>query len=230
MSTNIATTNAAPPPVLGKQSIDKSLVDIINKVSAMEKNIPAVVDSTGLADDISDILTVVTRAEKDSEALYKFAKRPIDDALSSLRAKFLPINDKLAAVKALCKQRLVAWEQLQRKRAAEHAAKENARLERERQEALKKAKAAEKRGNNARAEELKAQVEAITPVVPAAPEAPSSGAYFTSWKFSITNESEIPREYLVPDLVRIGKVVRALKGDTKIAGIQVYEEKSIRAT
>lgn len=46
----------------------------------------------------------------------------------------------------------------------------------------------------------------------------------TIWRFEITDEAALPREYLVPDEKRIGQVVRALKQDTKIPGVRVFAE------
>jgi len=42
------------------------------------------------------------------------------------------------------------------------------------------------------------------------------------WDFEVVAASQIPPEYLVPDLVAIRKVVQALKGKTAIAGIRVF--------
>ena len=41
------------------------------------------------------------------------------------------------------------------------------------------------------------------------------------WSFEIVDAAKIPREYLVPNEVAIGGVVRALKGATNIPGIRV---------
>ena len=49
--------------------------------------------------------------------------------------------------------------------------------------------------------------------------------YQTRWKFMITDAKKIPREYLIPDEVKIGGVVRAMKGTTNIPGIQAYPER-----
>lgn len=49
------------------------------------------------------------------------------------------------------------------------------------------------------------------------------------WKFKITNSTLIPREYLIPDLVRIGAVVRASRGVVSIPGVTVYKESTIAA-
>lgn len=45
------------------------------------------------------------------------------------------------------------------------------------------------------------------------------------WKYRITNIDLLPKAYMVPDEARIGAVVRALKAQTDIPGIQVYSEK-----
>ena len=49
-----------------------------------------------------------------------------------------------------------------------------------------------------------------------------------NWSFRVTNPDLIPREYLMPDLVKIGGVVRALKNQCRIPGIEVYEEDTIQ--
>jgi hypothetical protein len=49
------------------------------------------------------------------------------------------------------------------------------------------------------------------------------------WKFEITDPAAVPREYLVVDEARIRKVVQALKGDAKIAGVRVYAERQMAA-
>jgi hypothetical protein len=48
--------------------------------------------------------------------------------------------------------------------------------------------------------------------------------YRKVWKYRIISEVAIPREYLKPDDIKIGGVVRSLKGKCNIPGIQVYEE------
>ena len=49
--------------------------------------------------------------------------------------------------------------------------------------------------------------------------------YRTITKFRIVDVNLIPRVYMVPDEVKIGGVVRALKRATDIPGIEVYEER-----
>lgn len=48
-----------------------------------------------------------------------------------------------------------------------------------------------------------------------------------TWSFLVVSPNMIPREYMTPDLARIGAVVRALKGQCNIPGIRVRAEESI---
>jgi len=49
------------------------------------------------------------------------------------------------------------------------------------------------------------------------------------WKYRIVDKNAIPREYLKIDEVSIGIVVRTLKDQTRIPGIEVYSEDSLSA-
>lgn len=67
----------------------------------------------------------------------------------------------------------------------------------------------------------------VAPVVipKAVPKMAGGPVYRTIWKFRIDNVAKIPAEYMVPDEVKIGQVVRALKAQANIPGITVYEER-----
>jgi hypothetical protein len=47
------------------------------------------------------------------------------------------------------------------------------------------------------------------------------------WKFRIINQALIPREYLIPDEKKIGQIVRAMKGETRIPGVEAYCEETV---
>ena len=84
--------------------------------------------------------------------------------------------------------------------------------------------------------EAAARLVEAAPVVAVAPSAPvflppapvihvkvEGGPTFTEdWTFEVTNENLIPRHYLAIDEVKIGKVVRAMKGQTNIPGITAF--------
>jgi ribosomal protein S17E len=122
-------------------------------------------------------------------------------------------------------------------RKRREAEAERARIEAEaRAEADKKLRAVEKaeaKGDFAKAESIaqdalnvmEAKIEAA-PVIPEAPMA--AGLSLTkNWKFRIIDKKLIPLEYLAPDEVKIGRVVRALKNEANIPGVSVYSEDSV---
>ena len=92
----------------------------------------------------------------------------------------------------------------------------------------------EARRNGATKEEAAQEAEAViaapvyvAPVIipKATPKLAGGPVYRTIWKFRITDAAKIPRQYLVPDEVKIGQIVRALKRESNIPGIEPYEER-----
>jgi hypothetical protein len=135
-------------------------------------------------------------------------------------------------------------EQERLRKAAEEAAieaKRRADEERERaakakkdaeDAALEAAVAAEAAGDKEAAEDIieetleTAQAEMVFEPPPVVPEKIKleGGAIRRNWRFRIADESLIPREYLIPDEVKIGRVVRAMKDKANIPGVVAFEE------
>jgi hypothetical protein len=121
-------------------------------------------------------------------------------------------------------------------------AAENARLQAEAEEArLREALEAEQRGDAQAARRIiEAPVVAPTvaarpvfvpPVQAAQPPKVDGVAFRETWDFEIVDESRVPREYLQVDRVKLGQVVRAMKGRTSIPGVRVFSKPvtSVRA-
>lgn len=155
------------------------------------------------------------------EALAQKAKifDPLDAASRTVKSAMEKYDREQEAIRQAEQRRLA---EIARKQAEEQA--------------LLDAIAAEEEAkrNGATAEEAKAEAEAIInepvyvpPVmVPkAVPKMQGGPVYRTVTKFEVVNESLIPRQYLTPDMVKIGGVVRALKQAANIPGIRVYEER-----
>ena len=114
---------------------------------------------------------------------------------------------------------LGAYEQAQRA-IADAVRLENQRIQ---DEAKKRAEA--------QAKATGAPVQAVvvfTPPPPAVPKAEGL-AFVDTWKFEVVDLAAVPTEYKVVDEKRIGAVVRALKGETRIAGVRVYCERTPRS-
>lgn len=88
---------------------------------------------------------------------------------------------------------------------------------------------AEKEGKKAEAELiLETPIFVPPPIVETqAPKIDGLGVQ-TIWKWRITNEALIPRQYMQVDEVKINGVVRSLKDKTDIPGIIVYSEQSMK--
>lgn len=125
-------------------------------------------------------------------------------------------------------------------REAERKAQEKAAADRRAAEeaaaAGRAAEAAKLRASAAATEEKAAArvealaVQASTVVAPVIHREPPKVAGINTrevWKFEVTDPAAVPREYLSVDESKIRKVVGALKGDTRIAGVRVYSEKAL---
>lgn len=177
------------------------------------------------------ILRDVKALQKDADAAQKAVTQPLEAQKKSAIAWFRDrITSKLDAAENVLKRAILAYqaEQDRIRREAQRAADEAARKERERIE--RQAAAAAKKGQDEKAEQLAERAQTIVaPVVQT--EAPKVSGVSTRdlWKWEITDPAAIPREYLAIDEVKIGKVVRALKGDTTIPGVRVWAEQTLAA-
>lgn len=117
---------------------------------------------------------------------------------------------------------------------------ERRRLEREAEDRrIAEAAEAEAAGDIETAERILEQPAELVFVPPAAPAfvpppppepAKVAGVSFSErWDYEIVDERSLPREYLMRDDKKIGGVVRAMKGETKIPGVRVYSTKQVAA-
>jgi hypothetical protein len=137
-----------------------------------------------------------------------------------------------------------AREEAERREAAERAERERAeRLasqgrQKQAEEARKRADEAARQAEQARAAQEEQEREAaeakraaaeaedrpVAPVVKPALERGEGASQRKNWKFRIVDGRIIPRKFMVPDEVAIGKIVRASEGKIVIPGVEVYSE------
>lgn len=124
------------------------------------------------------------------------------------------------------KAKMIEWKEAEEARIREEArvAEEAARRKAE-DERLAEAEAAEKAGDKLAAEALM-DAPILTPPVMSMRTVPKIAgvAPRAVWTFEITNQALLSREHLMPDLIKIGGVVRAMKGLTKIPGVRVFQK------
>ena len=144
-------------------------------------------------------------------------------AMTSLRNE---LTDPLKAAILAIKGKVVAYrhqqEALERKRQAEERRKEEGRR-------LQEAALLEKEGLHDEANEV--LVAPPPPQIIAPPPPKTNGvAMVKVWRWKTVDPDKIPREYLVADNGKIGQVVRAMKGQTNIPGIEAYSEENVRVS
>ena len=97
------------------------------------------------------------------------------------------------------------------------------------EELLAAALEAEESGDTEEAEEiLKEPVFVPPPIVEKTVPKVAGQTISTTWKWRLKNINLVPRQYLKLDEIAINGVVRSLKGNAKIDGIEVYPESSMR--
>jgi chromosome segregation ATPase len=206
----------------------------------------------GLLSKIEDARTRVTRplleAQREVNAQAKEAAQPLLDAERQLKTALVAFQNEQERLRRE-EQALVEAEARRERERIEAQARETERKAREKAAADRRAAdAAAAIGRVAEAAKLAARADAtesraadkaaalddraaavVAPIIQR--EAPKVDGISTRevWKFEIVDPAQVPRDYLTPDLDRIGKVVKALKADCRIAGVRVYSERAVAA-
>jgi hypothetical protein len=199
-----------------------------------------------VADTFDPIIEKAHSAHKEALAKKAIFYGPLEAAYRSVKGLMSAYDAEQERIR-LAEQRHL--EEIARKEEAERRRIELERLEAERkiEEArlLAAAEAAQVAGDKQQAEDMvtaaiaateNARQEAaainaepvyVAPVVipKTVPKMAGGPVYRTIWKFRIIDAAKIPRQYLIPDDVKIGQIVRALKKESNIPGIEPYEER-----
>lgn len=176
-------------------------------------------------------VTDIASAEKSKAVALEL--KDIGEAVEAVRVKLVkPLNDEVKAINAYAKeiaepiegakktltQKLKAWQTAEREKAEAEQAAARAKAEAE--------AAALMASDEASIEEVEKAAEKVevlaAPVTMARAEKPVTVRNI--WKFIVKDESKIPREYLMPDTVKIGKAVRG--GLRVLDGVEIYSEES----
>jgi hypothetical protein len=140
-------------------------------------------------------------------------------------------EEPLIQAEGMVKPLMVAWdrEQSRIREEKERLLREEARKQEE-ERRLQQAIEAELEGNKEEAEAIISEPVYVPPVIlPKSTPKVVGISTKTNWKFRITDMAKIPREYLTPDEVKIGQMVRALKEQFNVPGIEAYPEQGIAA-
>ena len=177
----------------------------------------------------SELILTIKAIRKKITDIFKPIKQKMDAAKQEVLDQEKLVDKPLQEAESLLSPRIIAWNREQERIRQEEEARlrEIARKEEEERQ-LQAAIAAEQSGNKEEAQAIiETPVQATPVVVPKAVPKVAGMSIRENWKFRITNEKLIPRDYLKVDEVKIGQVVRAMKSACNIPGVEIYNEGTI---
>ncbi|MFA5324417.1 MAG: hypothetical protein WC373_17200 [Smithella sp.] len=177
----------------------------------------------------SDIIMSIKAIRKKITDTFKPIKQKMDAAKQEVLDQEKAADKPLKEAEAWLSPQIIEWNREQERiRKAEEDRLRKIAEDEEKERKLQEAVAAEQSGNKEEAEAIINEPVYIPPVVvPKAVPKVEGMSIRENWKFRITNEKLIPREYLKADEVKIGQVVRAMKSAANIPGVEVYNEGTV---
>ncbi len=204
------------------QEVDAKALSVIEEADAV------IITNTLSYVKAGELWTIITKMKKEVDASYDpiiSANHLAHKKAINQKAKiFDPLKRAGKYVKSAMEKYDFVQEQIRLKE--ETRLREIAREEEEERQ-LAEALEAEQNGEKEEAETILEAPVYVPPVVvqKTTPKLKGGPVYRTTWKFRIVDESKIPKEFMTPDLVRIGQSVRAMKDATNIPGIESYSER-----
>lgn len=162
----------------------------------------------------------------------KDAKADIDEVQRKVKSYAEEISTPLKEATRCLEGKMIRYNQIQREEAdrirkiaydmAREAAEKVAKAEYDRKRELE---LAAQRGEPI--EDLSPLPEPMVTIqAPVVIEAPKIKGLTTTWKYEITDQESLPREYLTPDTAKIFNAVKG--GCREIPGVRIYDEQYIR--
>lgn len=199
--------------VVGFDAVKATAQAVLQTVEAMTVTNEAEAQAATLKrKEIKGVLTMV-------ETRRKEIVKPIDDSKKKVQAEAAGISDPLEKADKKLFAIVSAWQTEQRMIAEAAAEKERKEAEARLAETM-----ADDEATAEDVERVAVHVELTQkPVVMSKSLAPMKTR--ETWKFEIIDASAIPREYLMPDTVKIGQAVRRAENPIReLAGVNIFSE------
>jgi len=206
---------------LSEEVLKENALTVANQVHALKVRDQATYET------MANYVLTLRKVVRYFEDLYRPRIKQADEVTKALREDMRNLQAPALAAQAYGDGQLTAYDREQERSAREKQLKEQAEQDRrEAEERRQLAELAKKAGEKQLAKEIMAAPSEAPPVfVPKETPKVEGLSYREDWKFEIVDADTLPREYLMPDESKIGKIVRALKLTTNIPGIRVYSVK-----
>lgn len=185
-----------------------------------DKDIKKVLKSSGEIEMIVENMQVISKESqieatnlvKQIKALKKiinerkeFFTKPFNEVLKYVREQAKALNSPLDEMEKTLREKLINYQEVLEKKAQEQREK----FEKKMEKSIKENKPLPVEAPIEAEKKVKSEESTLT--------------YKDVWKFEIEDPSKVPAEYMIPDEVKIGKVVRG--GIREIPGVRIYSKK-----
>lgn len=168
------------------------------------------------------------RREKVARVKLEKSRKLSYDAYQAVLELIHEACDPYLEAKKLLNPKIYKYRKEEReKREAEAAAERARERKRVEDERLKQAQTLSDKGRPDLADKVISAPITVAAPAPQPVLAAEGSTDKENWKGRVVNEALIPREFMTPDLVKLGRVTKAMKGATRIAGWEVFDEGTI---
>jgi hypothetical protein len=182
-------------------------------------------------EDAAEELKRIKAAQKRLETLRTSITQPLNASLRAINDFFRTPKARLDGAERCIKNALAKYSAEQERKRREEQARLEAQARKERERHAKQAAKAAAAGRVEKAVENEQRAAAVVaPIAQTAAPKVTGLMHRTAWDFEVVDPAQVPREYLMVDEQKIRKVVGALKGDTVIAGVRVFERTQLAAS
>jgi hypothetical protein len=205
-----------------------ALTPALERLRAFAKNL--VIKTAAGYEQAAELLKSIKASLATIENARERITKPLNVALRETNAQAKVAAAPFLADELAIKRAMIAYSDLQDRLRDEEQRRQNEIARKEQLRLQEIADRAAAKGQEGKAEAFQERAQSV--VAPIAQQAaPKVGGISIPkvWTFEITDEALIPREYLEVNETKIRKVVTALKKDTVIPGVRVYEVKRIAA-
>jgi hypothetical protein len=168
--------------------------------------------------------------EKSIKADFKPSKDAAFAAHKTIVAQEAAHLNKVSEARAIIRPKLMAFENEQRRIAAEEAKRREAIARKEAEDrAIAEAAEAEKQGDTATAEAIMEAPVVVAPVVVASELPKRQTRIPEAWTYEIVNEAIIPREWMEPSHTKLSGMARSTKGSVTVSGVRFFDKNAVQS-
>lgn len=185
-------------------------------------------------DSSASLLSKIKTKAKELDKKRKAITAPLDTAKKAVMELFRKPLIMLGEAESILKKGMIAYTTEQERIRREHEEKLRRQAEAEekrKREALeKRAKKAEEDGKAEKAEELREKAEEVrveAPVLAQTTETPKGVSYREKWHAVVIDKTQLPIEYLEPNMQMLNKFAEATKGKVALSGVKFKSEKIV---